>query len=122
MLTEKLTLEVQAVKLGWKVIKPPVIAGRSGVDHAFSFVASTGTINYAFDIYEEVSEMEVLKSFIKKFDTGSVVNIICATGKVGPSAEKMAKEYDIRIFDATNASQFFQVFLIARPNGAAPNA
>jgi hypothetical protein len=110
---EKLELEVEAANLGWKVVKPPRVRGNSGVEHSFSFLATSGNINYAFDVYEEVTDLEVLKSYVRKFDTGSIVNLVSRKGTASSEAQSLAKDYGMKILRPDEISPFFRSALIS---------
>jgi hypothetical protein len=110
---EKLTLEVEAAKLGWYIVKPPRIVGTSGVEHTFSFVASSGRMKYAFDVYDQVTELEVLKSYARKFDTGSVVNLVSTKKSATTLAESLAKEFGMKILWPEEIASFFRTALIS---------
>jgi len=110
---ERLTLEVEAANLGWTVVKPPRVRGISGVEHSFSFLATSGKINYAFDVYDQVTELEVLKSYSRKFDTGSIVNIVSSKGTASPEAQSLAKEYGMKILTPEEIAPFFRSALIS---------
>lgn len=112
-----LYLEVHATRLGLEIIKPPKLRGASGVEHPFSFLASGGKATYAFDVYDGVTETDVLKSFIKKFDTRTPVNLICTNGKASPAAVALAKEYDMKILKENEIAPFFDTLLLRKHNG-----
>ena len=97
MYTERLLLEVQASRVGWTTIKPPLVKGTSGTLHSFSFLASSGAVLYGFDFYDTVTEIEVLKSYIKSFDTGTGVQIVVGVGKATEKAKALAREYGMRM-------------------------
>ena len=113
---EKLLLEVQANRAGWLVAKPPVLQGISGVTHKFSFLASKWNVNQAFDIYDSVTDIEVLKSFLKKIDTGASVDVICAKGRCSSAAESLALEYNIRILKAEDPIIMIESVLMKVPS------
>jgi len=110
---ERLTLEVEAARLGWTVVKPPRVRGTSGVEHSFSFLATSGSIRYAFDVYDEVTEVEVLKSYSRKFDTGAIVNLVSSRGTISPEAQNLAKEYGMKILRSDEIAPFFRSALIS---------
>ena len=112
MFAEKLSLEVEAAKLGWYIVKPPRIVGNSGVEHSFSFLATSGRVKYAFDVYDQVTELEVLKSYARKFDTGSIVNLVSAKGTASAEAQSLAKEYGMKVLAPEEISPFFRSALI----------
>jgi hypothetical protein len=112
LFAERLTLEVEASKLGWYTVKPPRIVGNSGIEHSFSFVATSGHVKYAFDVYDQVTELEVLKTYARKFDTGSIVNLVSAKGTATSEAQNLAKEYGMKILRPEEVSPFFRSALI----------
>ena len=113
MYAERLTLEVEAARLGWTVVKPPRVRGTSGVEHSFSFLATSGNIRYAFDVYDQVTEVEVLKSYSRKFDTGAIVNLVSSRGTISPEAQSLAKEYGMKILRPDEVAPFFRSALIS---------
>ena len=117
MYAEKLTLEVEAAKLGWKVVKPPRVKGTSGVEHSFTFLATSGNISYAFDVYDQVTEIEVLKSYARKFDTGSIVNLVSEGGTSSSEAQSLAKEYGMKILRPEEIRPFFRSALVENNAG-----
>ena len=110
---EKLSLEIQAVNRGLTPVKPAATMGSSGVVHYFSFVAEGSGTTYCFDIYDDVTEIEVLKTYIKKFDTGHTVSLVCTTGKVSSLGIALAREYGLPILAAGEIPVFFDTQLIA---------
>ncbi len=104
---EGLSLEVAAKNAGLLVVKPPVLRGKSGVDHRFDVLVSDGPRFYGFDFYESINEMDVLRSYIKKFDTSAVVGLVCGTGKVALEAGVLAKEYEMQVLPPDRLSGFF---------------
>lgn len=108
MYYERLSLEVIAAKQHWQVQSPPVITGRSGVTHHFDFVAMNGGERLVFDICETLSETEVIKSFIKKLDTGASSYIICKDERIAPGASKLAAEYGLRVIHSNSIEATFK--------------
>ena len=106
---DKLVLEVSAVKAGLSPITPPVLQGTSGVNHDFVLLFSDGNRYYAFDFYDRVTRIEVLKSFVKKFDTQSSVNIVCTGNEVTEGARTLALGYDMKIIAPESAESFFEL-------------
>ncbi|MDG7011287.1 MAG: hypothetical protein JRN57_04115 [Nitrososphaerota archaeon] len=104
---EKLALEVSAQKAGLKSVTPHVLQGSSGVEHRFDLLFTDGLRNYAFDCYESVTDIEVVKSYAKKFDTGCSVSIVSPAGKVSDAAKELALHYDMRILAPEAASTYF---------------
>ena len=104
---EKLALEVSAMKAGLKAVSPHVLQGASGVVHNFDLLFSDGSRKYAFDFYESVTDVEVVRSYAKKFDSSSSVNIICPPGAAAESAQKLALVYNMRILAPEAAATFF---------------
>ena len=122
MHVEKLSLEVEARRVGLNVIKPPNIRGRSGVEHTFSFLASVGGTSIAIDIYEEVTQAEVIKTYIKKLDTGASADVLCTTSIRNEAAEKLAREYGMRILTMGKIVQFFDSMVLRKHSGNARQA
>jgi len=117
MRVERLALEVEAKRLGWLVLDPPVLVGRSGVEHTFSFLASTGSLKRGIDIFVDTDEIDVLKAYVKKYDTGATVDILCTTGKASEAAKVLAKEYGMKIITVEGIKDFFSSSVLAHPNG-----
>lgn len=115
MEAEKLALEVQAARVGWNVVKPPVLNGRSGVTHSFSFLAFDGKVHFAFDIYEKVTEIEVLNTFVRTMDTGARSTMVCAGGTIEEGARNLAKEYGIKLIAATEIPKHFDSITLKKP-------
>jgi hypothetical protein len=113
MFTEKLGLEVQAANRGLTPVRPATTKGTSGIVHSFSFVARGGGVTYCFDIYDNVTEIEVLKTYIKKLDTGYVVNLVSTTGRVSRLGIALAREYGMAILASGETPAFFDVMLMA---------
>ena len=107
MLYERLALEVEATLSGLSVVKPAAIRGTSGVEHKFSFVATEGTMTYAFDFYNDLGELDVIRTFIKKMDTGVRTFVVCRSGLVSPKARELSAYYEMEILDSKEAEDFF---------------
>ena len=107
MYYEKLALEVGATVAGLDVVKPAVISGESGADQRFAFVAADGDETYAFDIYTDVSEIEILRSYIKKMDTGANTFVVCLSGRPGAKAKELARNYGIDVLTPMDVGDFF---------------
>lgn len=104
---EKLAVEVNAAKAGLTEVDPPTLKGESGVQHRFNLLFSDGNSTYAFDFYERVTEIQVIRSYVKKFDTGSSVGIVCLSGKVTEGAEALAGSYGMSIAGRGEIESFF---------------
>ncbi len=115
MEAEKLALEVQVTRVGWKAVMPPRITGRSGVVHAFSFLASDGRTHFAFDIYNKVTPIEVLNTYVKSVDTGVQPALICVNDDVTDEARSLAKEYGMKIITATGIPRHFDSVMLEKP-------
>jgi len=107
MYYEKLALEVGATVAGLDVVKPPVIRGESGAEHRFTFVASDKRETYAFDVYNEVGEVEVLRTYIKKMDTGAKAFVVCLSGRPNEKAKELARNYGIDVLSPMEVGDFF---------------
>ena len=107
MYYEKLALEVGATVAGFSVIKPAVIRGESGTDQRFTFVAADGSQMYAFDVCTEVGQVEILRMYVKKMDTGAKTFVICLSGRPKPEAQELANCYGIEVLGPKEVGDFF---------------
>jgi len=107
MYYEKLALEVGATVAGLDVVKPAVIRGESGAEQRFSFVAEDRGELYAFDIYTEVTEVDVLRTYVKKMDTGASAFIVCLSGRPDGKAKELARNYGIDVLSPMEVGDFF---------------
>ena len=107
MYYEKLALEVNAAASGLEVIKPSVLRGKSGFDQKFGFVASDGNTMYAFDIYQRVSESDVMRTYIKKMDSGAETYIVSLQGRTSVEVSELARGYGIDILGPGSVGDFF---------------
>jgi len=104
----ELSLEVEVSISGWQVIKPSVCQGASGVHHKFSLLAFDGERRRAFDIYPEVGEIEVLRTFVKSTDTGISACIVCSRGRPTERGLKLASEYGMKTLSPREIGPFFE--------------
>jgi len=111
---EKLALEVSAAKAGLKPVSPNVLRGDSGIEHRVSLLFTNGTTKFGFDFYETVTEIEVVRSFAKRFDTKTTINLVCLSGEATPGARKLANDYGMKVLSPKAAENFF-VFEQASP-------
>ena len=107
MYYEKLALEVGATVAGLKVVKPPYIMGASGIEQKFTFVATDGPETYAFDLYPDAGEVEVLRTYVKKMDTGAKTYVVCLSGRPKPEGMRMAENYGIEVLGPKEVGDFF---------------
>ena len=107
MYYEKLALEVGATVAGFDVVKPAVIRGASGIDQRFTFVASDGPQMYGFDVCPEIGQVEILRCYVKKMDTGAKTFVVCLSGKLKPEAQELAKNYGIEVLSPSEVGEFF---------------
>ena len=107
MYYEKLALEVGATVAGLDVVKPAVIRGESGLDQRFAFVAADGPEMYAFDIYTDVREAEILRTYVKKMDTGANAFVVCLSGRPDAKARELARNYGINVLSPMEVGDFF---------------
>jgi hypothetical protein len=119
MYYEKLALEVGATVAGLEVMNPPTLSGASGVQHRFSFAAAEEETVYGFDMYNEVGEIEIIKSYIKKMDTGARVFVVCLSGHPGPQAAELARNYDMVILGPKEVGDFFEERIARQIQGPA---
>jgi len=107
MYYEKLALEVGATVAGLDVVKPAVISGESGTDQRFTFVAADGSDMYAFDIYTDVREIDILRTYVKKMDTGAKAFVVCLSGRPDAKAKELARNYGIDVLSPMEVGDFF---------------
>lgn len=111
---ERLSLEIIAARSQWQKVNPPTLAGHSGVLHEFDFVAKHGQDILVFDICGQscesdvLSETDVIKTYIKKLDTGVPACIVCLNGKMTEGAVKLASEYGLKILRSDNMESAFK--------------
>ena len=115
MSVEKLLLEVGSKKAGLDVIKPPALRGASGVEHKFSFLCR-GSSKVAVDIYEDITEIEVIKTFVKRVDTGAQAHLVWTGERCTASARDLAAEYGMQIMREQDLSGFFEGLVMKAPN------
>jgi len=109
---ERLELRVAAEKAGLRVEDPPLLTGRSGVTHRFSFLASDESGSVGFDFYDTVGEIELLKSAIKKFDTGAMIQVVCLKGEPTPEAKLLARDLEMKLLSPETLVNSFEQQLI----------
>ena len=109
---ERLELRVAASKAGLQVVDPPLLTGRSGVTHRFNFLASDESGSFGVDFYDKVGEIELLKSAIKKFDTGALIHVVCLKGVPTQEAELLARDLEIRILSPETLISTFEQQLV----------
>ncbi len=112
MYFETLVLEIQANKAGWRTIKPPFWKGGSGISHKFSFLATDETFAYGFDIYNDVSEDEVLRTYMKRLDTKVLTFIVSLRGRPRKEVAQLADDYGITILGPADIDSFFSLDII----------
>jgi hypothetical protein len=104
---EKLVLELSARRVGLKPVTPRILRGASGVDHRVSLLFTDDSNLYAFDFYDLVTEIEVVRSYAKKFDSKANVNIVCLSGDATEQARSLAHSYDMKILSPKALESFF---------------
>jgi hypothetical protein len=77
-------------------VEPPILKGDSGVRHPFSILVRTDEKYHAVDIYNHVGEVEVLRSYIKMYDTHASGHIISSTD-ISAEARSLAAQYSVAI-------------------------
>jgi len=110
---EKLALEVSASKAGLTLDSSPVLVGESGVGHRFTLLFSSGGRLYGFDFYDTVTEIEVVKSYAKKFDSRADVNLVCLSGEATEGARSLALAYGMRILGPNALDSYFAMESVA---------
>ena len=94
---EKLALELSAAKAGLRPVKPGVLHGESGVEHRVTVLFTDGSRFLGFDFYDKVTEFEVLRSYVKKLDTGATLRIVSLREEATEGAKGLAAGYGINI-------------------------
>ncbi len=107
MYFELLALEIHASMSGLEVVKPPFLRGDSGVDHRFSFLAKDDEVTYGFDIYDDVTNEQVIRTYAKKLDTRVCAFIVSLRGKPRPEVATLADEYGITVLGPADVDTFF---------------
>ena len=107
MYYEKLALEVGATVAGLDVVKPAVVRGTSGVEHRFTFVAADGPDFYAFDVCSQVGQVEILRTYVKKMDTGARTFVVCLSGRPDAQVKELARIYGIDVLSPSDVGDFF---------------
>ena len=101
---ERAQLEALAAKWHWQIVDPPALVGSSSVLNKFLFVAIDGQYTRFFDACDNLSEEEVLITYIKEIDlseyteelnTKPAAYIICRTQEMTEKVGKMLKEYEM---------------------------
>ena len=106
---EGLILEIHAAKAGWETVKPPHCRGVSGANHEFAFLARDETCYYAFDIYHNVTQEEVLRTYMKRLDTGVLAIIVNMSGRPRKEVGGLADELGITIMGPADIDTFFSI-------------
>jgi len=109
MYFEGLILEIHANKAGWDTIKPPRCKGASGAVHDFAFLAKDDTCHYGFDIYQGVTQEEVLRTYMKKLDTRVLAVVINMSGRPRKEVGALADELGITILGPADIDTFFSI-------------
>jgi hypothetical protein len=104
---EKLAIQVSATNAGLKAVTPPVLKGESGVVHRFTLLFSDRGSSYALDFYERVTEIEIIRSYTKGFDTKASVAVVCLSGNTTEKARTLARSYRMLILGPENTEGFF---------------
>ncbi len=87
-----------ANEAGFETRNSPVLMGRSGVEHTFSLLIICGDNRCAVDVYDSPGEGDVLRTYLKKFDTGASSYIVSLTGTPSESTMNLALKYGIGCF------------------------
>ena len=108
MAGELLEIEVGSIMLGWSVLKPSKLLGKSGAWHRFSYIAQKENKVLAFDVYPGVGDIEVIRTYCKAIDTEATVAVVCPAGCVTERGRELAREFEVRILNSENVVQFFR--------------
>jgi len=117
MYFEGLLLEIHANKAGWETVKPPRCKGVSGAIHEFAFLAKDEGCYYAFDIYHDVTQEEVLRSYMKRLDTGFLTIVVNMSGRPKKEVGALADELGITIMGPADIDTFFSLNAVEQRSG-----
>jgi len=112
MFYEKLALEVNAQASGLTVVRPATMRGESGNDQKFSVMATGNGQTFAFDICQQISEEQVLRTYMKQLDTGARTFIVSLGGRPSPLAVELAQNYGIGMLGPGDVGEFFSKRLL----------
>jgi|SRR5579863_9454778 len=112
MFYEKLALEVNAGAAGLQVVRPAVVRGESGIDQRFTMLATGDGVSYAFDIVQQATEEQVLRTFVKQLDTKVTAFIVSLNGRPSQKAKELADGYGIGIITPVEVGDFFSKKLV----------
>lgn len=86
------------------ISSPLVVAGKSGVRHAFTLgIGSQGVIDVACDVAigsNPADETKVLSLFIKVYDTDAKHAVLCVVPSLTAEAKKLSDVYQILVVEA----------------------
>jgi hypothetical protein len=100
-------LEIIAARSRWQTVNPPALIGRSGATHWFDLIAMDGREIRVFDICEQLSEMDVIKIYLKKLDTGASSFIICHAKRMTEGVRRLISEYGLKVLRSDNIESAF---------------
>jgi hypothetical protein len=98
-------LNALAKEKGCTVITPPVLKGRSGVSHEFSFLASKGDKFYGVDVLKSIGQIDAMKARIKQYDTSAFCYAISTTGKLDADVKKSVSSFGLGLFGADEVEE-----------------
>lgn len=87
-----------AYEFGFFLKEPPELKGKSGVTHSFDFVVRNGNRFCAVDIYKEISPFDVLRSYVKKLDTGASCYIVYLSYPLDDEVSRLIQVYQLGCF------------------------
>lgn len=108
MASKGFSSEVEAAGLGLATVRLAKVRGESGALHTFSFAARARSTTFALDVYDEVRDIDVLKTYVKVYDTKAVGAMVCVTGRVSKRAEAMAKDYGMNIIAPAEVPRYLR--------------
>lgn len=106
-------IEAEASRAGWTSVAPSSLRGVSGVEHSFDFVGRGGGNTCAIDVREFAAVPDVISAFVRMYDTGATVSIVCLGGETGEDARKLAKEYGVNVVEGSEVPALFSDLLPA---------
>jgi hypothetical protein len=110
---QMLDLEISSVLGKYKSLgearAPALVAGKSGVQHSFSFaLGGRNSQDIVGDVIvgqEDEDETKVLSLFIKVYDVGAKRALLCVSPRLTPEALKLARLYNILTIETPDPKQ-----------------
>ncbi len=86
-----------ALSRGHAPVEPPALRGMSGILHTFSLLITHDGQYCAFDVYNSVGQLEVLRTHVKIYDTGASGYIISQQPDASPGMRELSRQYGLSL-------------------------